>query len=183
MQNYLNKFRREKLFCTTFERMSNHIAYILTGSNLGDRYDHLSKAISLIEATGAVVLKKSSIYETAPWGSIPQQAFLNQALVISTSLDPESLMQQLLSIEKKIGRVREQKMGPRIIDLDILFYDDLIYHSDILTIPHPLLQERRFVLTPLCEINANLLHPALMKTMQELLEECNDILKVKKWFP
>ncbi len=181
MQNYLNNFRREKLFCTTFERMSNHIAYILTGSNLGDRYDHLSKAISLIEATGAVVLKKSSIYETAAWGPIPQQAFLNQVLVISTSLGPESLMQQLLSIEKKIGRVRAQKMGPRIIDLDIIFYDDLIYHSEHLTIPHPLLQERRFVLTPLCEINANIFHPVFSKTLKELLHECMDSLEVKKW--
>ena len=183
MQNYLNNFRREKLFCTTFERMSNHIAYILTGSNLGDRYDHLSKAISLIEATGAVVLKKSSIYETAAWGPIPQQAFLNQVLVISTSLGPESLMQQLLSIEKKIGRVRAQKMGPRIIDLDILFYDELTYHSNILTIPHPLLQERRFVLTPLCEINPEFIHAVFKKSMNALLEECDDTLQVNKWFP
>jgi len=183
MQNYLNNLRREKLFYTTFECMLNHEVYILTGSNQGNRYDHLLKAISLVEVTGAVVLKKSSIYETAAWGPIPQPTFLNQVLIISTSLDPEKLMQELLAIEIQMGRVRDQKMGPRIIDLDILFYDELIYHSKTLTIPHPLLQERRFVLTPLCEIKANLFHPVFRKTVKELLEECKDILKVKNWFP
>jgi 2-amino-4-hydroxy-6-hydroxymethyldihydropteridine diphosphokinase len=160
--------------------MSNHTAYVLTGSNQGDRFNHLSEAISLIQATGAVVLKKTSIYETAAWGPIRQTAFLNQVLAISTTFDPETLMQKLLDIEKQMGRIREQKMGPRIIDIDIIFYDDIVYHSENLTIPHPLLHERKFVLTPLCAINPYLLHPALKKTVKILLEECEDTLEVRE---
>jgi 2-amino-4-hydroxy-6-hydroxymethyldihydropteridine diphosphokinase len=181
MQNYPNNLRREKLFYTTFERMSNHIAYILTGSNEGNRYDHLKKALSFIEATGSELLNVSTIYETAAWGPIRQTAFLNQVLVISTSLNPETLMLKLLDIEQQMGRIREQKMGPRIIDIDILFYDNIVYQTDDLIIPHPLLHERRFVLFPLCQINADLFHPVLLKTVKTLLKECKDTLEVKEW--
>jgi 2-amino-4-hydroxy-6-hydroxymethyldihydropteridine diphosphokinase len=179
-QNYLFKIRREKLFYPTFDFMSEHIAYILTGSNLGDRMASLKQAGELIVKKGHTLLSSSPIYETAPWGPVPQPAFLNQVVKISTKMEPDALMQSLLDIENEIGRMRNEKMGPRIIDLDILFYDRIIYQSDILDIPHPRLQDRRFVLQPLADICPEYIHPALNKSINQLLAECPDQLNVTK---
>jgi 2-amino-4-hydroxy-6-hydroxymethyldihydropteridine diphosphokinase len=160
--------------------MQHHQAYLQTGSNLGDRFRHLETAMQAITAIPATLLKASSVYETAPWGLTDQPAFLNQVLHVETLLDPHSLMEALLSIEKEMGRIRTEKMGPRMIDLDILFYDDLIVQTESLQIPHPLIATRRFVLEPLCEINPNLLHPIHEETVVTLLLNCPDLLPVKK---
>ena len=100
--------------------------------------------------------------------------------MISTDLSADDLMKNLLLIENKLGRVRKEKFGPRTIDLDILFYDDLVYHSALVTIPHPAIQDRRFVLIPLIEIAPRKLHPVYLKTVSALLKECTDMLNVKK---
>ena len=157
-----------------------NIAYLLIGGNLGNRSANLQKAIQLIEQNCGQVVQSSAIYETAAWGLTEQPAFYNQALKIETNFLPEELMQELLLIEQKMGRIRTVKLGPRSIDLDMLFYDQLILNSTLLVLPHPALTERRFVLLPLAEIAANLMHPILHKTIQELLNECPDHLDVQK---
>lgn len=121
------------------------------GSNIGNRLDYLNKAKHLILKTNWII-KESSIYETAPIGFIDQDAFLNQVILIKTKLSPNNLLDELLSIEKKLSRIRTIKWGPRTIDLDILIYNDLTYTSDNLILPHPGIRERRFVIEPLLEI-------------------------------
>ena len=155
-------------------------AYLLIGGNLGDRKANLSKANELISEQCGVITKASSLYETAAWGITDQPSFLNQALEISTSLNAKQLMRKILKIEKMMGRKRKEKFGPRIIDIDILFYEDEIHDITFLKIPHPELQNRRFVLVPLAEINSEIQHPVLKKTIAELLEECPDNLEVTK---
>jgi len=155
-------------------------AYLLIGGNLGDRKENLSKAVELIIAHCGQLTSSSSLYETAAWGITDQPSFLNQALEISTSLNARQLIRKILKIEKMMGRVRKEKLGPRVIDIDILFYEDEIHDLRFLKIPHPELQNRRFVLVPLAEINSGLQHPVLKKTVAELLEECPDNLEVKK---
>jgi 2-amino-4-hydroxy-6-hydroxymethyldihydropteridine diphosphokinase len=169
----------KKLF-TEFCRMSLHESFLLLGSNMGDRNLFLQEARMLIEKKAGAIRQTSGIYETAPWGIETQASFLNQVLVIETSLHPELLMQTLLSIENEMGRVREEKMGPRTIDIDILFYDDLIHNSNDLIIPHPLLHLRRFVLQPLSEINPSKKHPLLQQSIAQLLADCKDPLKAEK---
>jgi 2-amino-4-hydroxy-6-hydroxymethyldihydropteridine diphosphokinase len=154
--------------------------YLLIGGNLGNREDNLSRATELIKEHCGNLTKSSSIYETAAWGITAQPEFLNQALEIATSLNARQLMRKILKIEKIMGRVRNEKFGPRTIDIDILFYNDEIHDLPFLKIPHPELQNRRFVLVPLAEINSELQHPVLKKTIAELLEECPDNLEVKK---
>ena len=126
------------------------------------------------------ITNESSIYETAAWGNTKQAAFLNQVIVIRTKLSPDDLMKKLLEIEQKLGRVRTEKYGPRTIDLDILFYDALIYHSAIVTLPHPAIQDRKFVLIPLAELSPRKIHPVYKKTIRILLKECADQLAVVK---
>jgi len=155
-------------------------AFLLTGGNLGDRFQNLELAYKQIHQTCGQVSSASSIYKTAPWGVSEQPDFYNQALELQTFLAPDALMLALLSIEEKMGRKRAVKMGPRIIDIDILLMNDMIFNSSILTIPHPHLQERRFALTPLAEIAANVVHPVFKKTINELLHECTDTLAVYK---
>lgn len=154
--------------------------YLLIGGNLGNRASHLEMALKLIEQECGAVSQVSSIYETAPWGKKDQPDFLNQAILIYTSLSPQKLLENILSIEKQMGRYRAEKFGSRIIDMDILFYNDEIIQSGHLKIPHPELQNRRFVLEPMAEIAPNKLHPGLNKTVMELLQECRDPLSVKK---
>ena len=120
------------------------------------------------------------MYETAAWGNTKQAAFLNQVISIRTSLPPDDLMKKLLEIEQKLGRLRTEKYGPRTIDLDILFYDALIYHSAIVTLPHPAIQDRKFVLIPLAELSPGKIHPVYKKTIRTLLNECADQLAVIK---
>jgi 2-amino-4-hydroxy-6-hydroxymethyldihydropteridine diphosphokinase len=155
-------------------------AHLLIGGNLGNRKENLSKAVSLINEQCGALTRSSSIYETEAWGKTDQPSFLNQALEISTSLNARQLMRKVLQIEEEMGRVRKEKLGPRIIDIDILLFENEIHDLRFLKIPHPEMQNRRFVLVPLAEINSTLQHPVLKKTIAELLEECPDNLEVKK---
>lgn len=126
------------------------------------------------------IVNESSIYETAAWGNTKQASFLNKVISIRTKLPPDDLMKKLLEIEQELGRVRTEKYGPRTIDLDILFYDALIYHSAIVTLPHPAIQDRKFVLIPLAELSPGKIHPVYKKTINTLLKECADQLAVIK---
>jgi len=155
-------------------------AHLLIGGNLGNRKENLSKAVSLITEQCGSLTRSSSIYETEAWGKTDQPSFLNQALEISTTLNARQLMRKILKIEKEIGRIRKEKLGPRIIDIDILLFGNEIHDLRFLKIPHAEMQNRRFVLVPLAEIDPNLQHPVLKKTIAELLEECPDNLQVSK---
>lgn len=155
-------------------------AYLLTGGNLGNREETLRKAYELIEERCGKIRSSSSIYETMAWGVTDQPAFYNQALELATELSPAALMRELLQIEHDMGRVRERKMGPRTIDIDIIQIDDIVLQSDLLTLPHPFMEQRRFVLAPLCEIAPDLRHPVLGHTVSELLAICPDTLDVQK---
>lgn len=155
-------------------------AFLLTGGNLGDRLQNLHQAVKLIEKNCGDIISHSCIYETAPWGFSSQPNFYNQALCINTLLDADNLMLALLDIENSMGRKRNVKMGPRSIDIDILLMNDMIYSSQIVTIPHPHLAERRFVLTPLAEIAGEIVHPVFNKSISELLADCKDELPVYK---
>lgn len=157
-----------------------HLAYLLIGSNLGDKASYLKNASSYIQQQCGQIVKQSSFYETEPWGFTEQPSFLNQALCIKTELSPAQLMHTLLQIESEMGRTRTLKMGPRIIDLDILQIDQEIIDSPLLQLPHPAMHLRRFALIPMEEIAPNLVHPHLNKTITQLLEECSDQTNVQK---
>lgn len=155
-------------------------AYLLLGSNMGDSRQYLATARSLIAEECGDITHTSSLYQTAAWGKTDQPDFLNQALEIRTKLNAKQLIRQVLKVEKQMGRVREEKYGARIIDIDILLFNNEIHQTPFLTIPHPEMQKRRFVLTPLAEIAAAVVHPGFIKTVADLLRECPDPLEVKK---
>jgi 2-amino-4-hydroxy-6-hydroxymethyldihydropteridine diphosphokinase len=157
-----------------------NIAYLLIGGNLGNRSANLQKAIQMIEQNCGQVVQSSAIYETEAWGLTDQPAFYNQALKIETDYPPERLMHLLLQIEQEMGRTRHIKLGPRTIDLDMLFYDQIILNTAFLVLPHPAIVERRFVLLPLSEIAPNFNHPILHNSIQQLLIACTDPLDVQK---
>lgn len=129
------------------------------------------------------ILYSSKVYETAAWGIEDQPDFLNQVITLNTHIDPQSLLEKLLSIETALGRQRKVKWGERIIDLDILFYGDEVIDDEHLTVPHPGIPSRRFTLLPLQEIAPKLIHPTLNKTIEELLAECPDKLEVWPYVP
>ena len=157
-------------------------AVISLGSNLGDRVFYLNKAINKIDHKLGEIIIKSSIYESEAWGFITENSFLNQIIIIKTNEEPDELLIQLLKIENDLGRVRKtNKYESRPIDLDILFYDDLILSDDHLQLPHPRVQERRFVLEPLQQIIPDFIHPILQKSIKQLYKECTDKLWVKKY--
>lgn len=156
-------------------------AYLLTGGNIGDRLDYLARAKETIRKKCGNILLESHIYETAAWGMENQEAFLNQILKIETNSNPDELLQTILQIEEGLGRKREVKYGPRTIDIDILFFNDEVIDREGLKIPHPQLQNRRFVLTPLNEIASTKIHPVFNKTISRLLAECPDPLAVNKF--
>lgn len=155
-------------------------AYLILGSNVGNRLNNLKVASELIEIQTGIIKKKSAIYSTQAWGYEDQPDFLNQALLINTLLDAPTLLTKLLDIEKKLGRVRKinEVWMQRTIDIDILFFNAEIINIPDLTIPHPHLQNRKFVLTPLVEIANNYIHPILNKSIQTLMQECTDKLVV-----
>lgn len=154
--------------------------YILLGGNLGDRVDNLRNARSYIEKEIGKIITTSSVYETASWGITDQPDFLNQVLLVETTYSAEEIMNRILSIENKIGRVRTQKNASRIIDIDILFFNEENINEDDLTVPHPEIQNRKFVLIPLSEIAPDLIHPKLRLTVKELLSTSKDNLEVKR---
>ena len=152
--------------------MDNHIVYLALGSNLGDRLANLKQAIASLSPQ-MEVKAKSRVYETPPWGYTEQPMFLNQVVKVSTYLEPELLLKHLKRLEVALGRVPSFQNGPRLIDIDILFYDDRVLNTPSLTIPHPQMNERAFVLMPLNDIAPALAHPAIGKTVSEMLASCD----------
>jgi 2-amino-4-hydroxy-6-hydroxymethyldihydropteridine diphosphokinase len=155
-----------------------HTVYLALGSNLGVRSANLKNAINNLTPQ-MNVKAKSHVYETAPWGFTDQPAFLNQVVKAETYLEPEALLQHLKRLESVMGRVPSFQNGPRLIDIDILFFDDLVLDSPIVQIPHPRLHERAFVLMPLNDLCPDLVHPVLQKSVSELLL-ATDMTKVNR---
>jgi len=164
-----------------FKHTSMNKAYLLIGGNMGDRLANLANAKAAIQENVGNILSNSSIYETAAWGMEDQAPFLNQALIIDTLFEATKLLENLLRIEQSMGRIRNQPLGPRTIDLDIIFFNDQILDTENLTIPHPHMQKRNFVLTPLNEIAPDYIHPIFKKSINQLLIDCTDqLLCIKK---
>jgi 2-amino-4-hydroxy-6-hydroxymethyldihydropteridine diphosphokinase len=155
-------------------------AYLLLGSNLGDRKTFLSDAVERIEKSCGKVIASSSLYNTQAWGTTDQRDFLNQAVCIETELSANDLLDRILNIEERIGRVRDKKWEARIIDIDILFFNSDIINTSKLTIPHPFLQERKFALSPLSDIAGDFIHPVIKKSVKKMLSECDEKLLVSK---
>ncbi len=150
-------------------------AFIGIGSNLGDKSGNCSRALDTLAAQNKItLLSASSLYYTEPYGDIEQDWFVNSVAKVKTELDPFDLLKRLKTIEIEFGRVREEKGGPRTLDLDMLFYDNLVLSQGRLTIPHPLSHERAFVLIPLMEIAPHFIHPVLKMSVMELLNDLND---------
>ena len=153
----------------------NHIAYISIGSNIGDTLSNCKNGIAaLAESGNSVLLAQSPFYKTEPVDYEDQDWFVNAVAKIGTRLDPFRLLGELRAAEQKAGRVRTVKFGPRILDLDILLYDDMTKETPELTLPHPRMHQRRFVLQPLCDMDPEVVHPVLRKDMQYLLNHLNE---------
>ncbi|MFN2491937.1 MAG: 2-amino-4-hydroxy-6-hydroxymethyldihydropteridine diphosphokinase [Pyrinomonadaceae bacterium] len=169
--------------------MAAHITYpkgyIGLGSNLGDRAGNLLLAVRQLFAVGIPVTRLSSVYETAPVGMTEQAAFLNMVAEVNTTsvASPEQVLGRLQRIENQLGRTRSVRMGPRTIDLDLLLYDGEQRDTEFITLPHPRLHLRRFVLTPLAELSPELVHPILNKSISELLDLVADGASVRQWTP
>ena len=157
--------------------------YVLFGSNMGDKNQIFAQACLLINNRCGQIVEVSSAYESEPWGFKADEWFLNRLLIVETELEPEEMLQQLLDIEAKLGRVRHSETKgytSRTADLDILYYGNRIVLTDRLTIPHPRLHQRRFALLPLCELLPDFVHPAFNLTQTELLKRCADSSEVRK---
>jgi len=157
----------------------DHIVYLALGSNMDNRLANLKQAIASLPPQ-MEVKKKSSVYETPPWGYTDQAMFLNQVLMAKTYLEPEPLLRHLKRLEIALGRKATFRNGPRSIDIDILFYDDLVLETPALTIPHPRLHERGFVLLPLMDIAPDLVHPVKKKSIREMVAFC-DVSGIKQF--
>ena len=156
--------------------------YLGIGTNLGDRESNLAKAVALVEEHIGPIKCASSVYETEPWGFQSENYFLNMVIEVEARLGPSGLLGKILMIESLLGRLREGKeYKSRIIDIDILLYDKRVIKKKVLVIPHPRMHERKFVLIPLSEIDGDLTHPVLGKSIRELLEGCQDKTKVEKY--
>jgi len=155
--------------------------YILLGGNLGDKQLIFSETRKRLAEQLGRISRQSAIYETEPWGFESADMFWNQALEIETELSPEEILVRSHNIEHELGRIRQKNQyGSRVIDIDILFYGGQVINQERLTIPHPRIQDRKFVLVPLGEIAPELVHPVFQKTIEQLIEECTDQLAVKK---
>ena len=155
--------------------------YFLLGSNMGNSKQQLAAAIRLIKKNIGKVIRQSSLYSTAAWGNTNQPDFLNQVIIVETKLTALQSIKTILSIEKEMGRTRTVKNAPRIIDIDILFFNKEIIEEKSLTIPHAEIPNRRFVLIPLNELAPNFKHPVFQQSIHHLLKNCKDPLNVKKF--
>lgn len=147
------------------------IAYIALGTNLGDKEKNLKQALLFLMQQGVEVIKVSSFMLTEPYGVLDQPKFLNAVCEVNTYLEPFALLRTLLAVERAMGRVRLRRWGERNIDLDLLLYENVIMNKPLLTLPHPDMQNRDFVLLPLAEISPELMHPVLNKSMEQLKKE------------
>ena len=154
--------------------------FLSLGGNLGNTREIFEGAYPLIEKKIGKISVYSSIYQTEAWGPILQADFLNQVLLVNTSLKAEACLAEMLEIEREFGRERKERWGPRTLDLDILYYGDQVIAESDLSIPHPRIAERKFILTPLAEIAPTFTDPALRKTMVTLLAECSDNSQVNR---
>jgi 2-amino-4-hydroxy-6-hydroxymethyldihydropteridine diphosphokinase len=155
--------------------------YMLLGSNLGDRELMMRQAIEKIQTEIGLVSAKSARYETEPWGNTNQPAFINMAIAVQTILEPSEVLERALNIEKDLGRTRLVRWGSRTMDIDLIFYaDEIIEIQGKLSIPHPEMQNRRFVLEPLAEIAPDYTHPVLKKSVKDLLHSLTDNTTVEK---
>lgn len=162
-------------------KLDSRDAYLLLGTNLGDRLENLNTAISYVENEVGAVFAKSSVYETEAWGKTDQPGFLNQAIAVKSNMPPLQLLQTLLAIEQKMGRVRLERWGERLIDIDLIFYGDLVLsNGEVLQLPHPEMHHRRFVLEPLNEIAENFIHPVFKEKISSILANLTDKLTVQK---
>jgi len=155
-------------------------AFIILGSNMGNKMAHLQMAIELMNLQNISLIQQSSIYKTDAWGNTDQDDFYNQVIEVATELSAKILLQTLLDIETKMGRTRNQKWEARIIDLDILYFNNEVIDTEKLKVPHPYLHVRKFTLIPLSEIAAYYIHPIFNKTNAELLTNCSDRSEVIK---
>jgi 2-amino-4-hydroxy-6-hydroxymethyldihydropteridine diphosphokinase len=156
------------------------VVFLGIGSNMGDKRENCKGAVATLSShDGMILLKTSSLYYTEPYGDIEQDWFVNAVAQCKTELGPNDLLRLLKSIESAFGRMGGKRGGPRTLDLDLLFYDDLVLKRDGLTIPHPFSHERAFVLVPLAEIAPDLIHPVIKKRARELLQNLNDGKKVQ----
>jgi 2-amino-4-hydroxy-6-hydroxymethyldihydropteridine diphosphokinase len=152
--------------------------YLLLGTNLGSREKNLQLAKEHLTAHQLVIKKESKVYETAAWGIEDQPSFLNQVVEVDTSKNPERILIIIQIIEESMGRIRNEKWAQRLIDIDILYYKDLVVDEPRLKVPHPEIANRRFTLMPLVELAADQAHPVNQKSQQHLLNECKDDLNV-----
>jgi 2-amino-4-hydroxy-6-hydroxymethyldihydropteridine diphosphokinase len=162
---------------------NGELTYLSLGSNLGDRAANLERAIEALPEIGVRVLRRSSIYETEPVDFLAQPWFLNCVVEAETSLGPRQLLEKLQAMERKLGSQKLVPRGPRMIDLDVLFYSDAMIHEPGMEIPHPRIAQRRFVLVPLAELAPELQHPVLRKKAAELLSDTLDRSVVRIWQP
>ena len=158
-----------------------NIVFLQLGSNLGDRELLLKDAITAIKNRVGNIIKFSKVYESVPWRVEGQENYLNQILKVKTSLSADKVLSIVLDVEKQLGRVRIEKWGERLIDIDIIFYNDSIIETPELCVPHKHLHERMFVLTPLHNIAPEMVHPKYNKTIEELLNRCKDAELVKEY--
>ena len=158
-----------------------NIVFLQLGSNLGDRGLLLKDAITAIENRVGCIIDFSKVYESAPWRVEGQDNYLNQILKVKTTLSASEVLSIVLNIEKQLGRIRLEKWGERLIDIDIIFYNDSIIETPKLCVPHKHLHERMFVLVPLHDIASDMIHPKYNKSIEELLKICKDTELVKEY--